>query len=193
MGQDKVLLQYDGETFIERVFFNALECFQRVIISTDSEEHADMIRSLPLFKDRKPEIVTDRYRAVGPMGGIRSVFESTDVQRFSIISVDVPFADMKTLAAIYDRCTLKAAYFKMGDGRVEPLIAAYDRSGYEDIRKSLNAGLFKMRQVIPREDTVIVTDDEIRRECPELSAVDFEMAFRNFNTPEEFASIMKQG
>ena len=192
MGQDKVLLQYDGRTFIERAFFSALECFERVIISTDSDEHGARIKELPGFKDVCPEIITDDYDAVGPMGGIRSVFEKTNVQRFSIISVDIPFADMRVLSDIYDRCNAKAAYLKIGQGRVEPLIAAYDRSCYEDIRKSLDSGLFKMRQAVPQDEVVIITDAQLKEEDERLAGLDFAMAFRNFNTPEELETILRQ-
>ena len=109
MGQDKVLLETHGRTFIERVFLNALEYFERVIISTDSPGHAEKIKQLPAFADNRPEIVTDLYEAAGPIGGIRTVFETCDVSRFAIIPVDVPFADMRVLKALYDRCSKKAA------------------------------------------------------------------------------------
>lgn len=190
MGQDKVLLELDGKTFIERIYLNALEYFQRIIISTDSSKHAEVIKSLPVFKDKDIEIVVDRYDALGPMGGIRSVFEASDVQRFSIISVDVPLADMRVLNALWDRCDRKAAWLKIGDGRPEPLIAAYDRTAYEDIRDSLDAGFLKMRQVLPEEDVVIVADSDIREELSGLKDTDIAKAFSNCNTPEEYMEIM---
>ena len=191
MGQDKVLLEVAGRTFIERVFLNALTVFERVIISTDSDDHASAIKSLPVFETRKPEIVTDIRRDAGPLGGIRSVFEACDVSRFSIIPVDVPFADMRVLGALYDRCLNKAVYLKIGGGRPEPLIAAYDRTGYEDIRAALDSGLNKMRLVFPEGDTDTVTDAELKAQIPGLAALDFEQIFMNCNTPEEYERVLR--
>lgn len=193
MGRDKVLLELDGKTFIERIFFNALECFEHVIISTDSEDHAKAIRELPAFADTSFEIVTDHYKEAGPAGGICSVFESSDVHRFSIISVDVPFCNMRVLEALYDRCSKKAAYLQIGSGRPEPLIAAYDRSAYAHIKKSLDAGLYKLRMAVPDTEIDIVTDAELKEEFPELAALNFENAFSNFNTPEEYSEMSQKG
>ncbi len=195
MGRDKVLLELNGMTFIERIFFNALVCFDRIIISTDTKEHADRIAGLPLFAgaDRLnnvyPEFVLDIYPGVGPMGAIRSVFESTDVSRFSIISVDVPFADMKVLDALYDRCTKKACFLKIADRRSEPLIAAYDRSGYPDICRCMDAGLLKMRRAFEKDDITVVTDSELKSGIQAAADLDFDRAFANYNTPEEFGSL----
>lgn len=190
MGQDKVLLETHGRTFIERVFLNALEYFERVIISTDSPEHAEKVKQLPAFADTEPEIVTDLYEAAGPIGGIRTVFETCDVSRFAIIPVDVPFADMRVLEALYDRCMKKAVFLKIGDGRPEPLIAAYDRSGHEDIIAAQDAGLNKIRMVFDKEDTEIITDAQLKDQIPDLERLDFEKAFRNYNTPEEYKEII---
>lgn len=190
MGQDKVLLETHGRTFIERVFINALEYFERIIISTDTPEHAEKVKQLPAFADNKPEIVTDLYEAAGPIGGIRTVFEACDVSRFAIIPVDVPFADMRVLKALYDRCMKKAAFLKIGDGRLEPLIAAYDRSGYEEIRAAQEAGLNKIRMVFSKKDTEIITDAQLKGQIPDLESLDFEKAFRNYNTPEEYKEIL---
>ena len=192
MGHDKVLLETHGRTFIERVFLNALEYFERVIISTDSPEHAEKVKQLPAFADTEPEIVTDLYEAAGPIGGIRTVFETCDVSRFAIIPVDVPFADMRVLAALYDRCRKKAVFLKIGDGRPEPLIAAYDRSGYEDVRAAQEAGLNKIRMAIAKEDTDIVTDCELKKQIPVLECLDFEKSFRNCNTPEEYKEMLME-
>ena len=189
MGQDKVLLEIAGRTFIERIFLNALKVFERIIISTDNEDHALKIKSLKAFAGRDAEIVTDLYASAGPLGGLGSVFESTDVNRFSIISVDVPMADMRVLEALYDRCGKKAVYLKIGEGRPEPLIAAYDRAAAGDIKAALDEGLNKMRMVFAAEDTDVVTDAELKEQIPELKELDFEQAFRNCNTPEEYKDI----
>jgi len=189
MGQDKVLLELNGMTFIERIFKNALVCFERIIISTDSDAHADRIKALPAFAHGSAEFVTDRYDSAGPIGGILSVFEAVDADRFSVISVDVPFADMRVLAMLYDRCAGKAAFLQTGDGRPEPLIAAWSRSAFPDIRRAFEQGHFKMRMVLDKDDINIVTSGEVTAALPELSEADIAECFRNYNTQDDLLQI----
>ncbi len=184
MGKDKVMLPVQGTTFIERIFSNALVCFDRIIISTDTDAHARQISALPEIAKAGPEIVTDAYECAGPIGGILSVFEKTDADRFAIISVDVPKADMNVLAALYDKAEGKAAFLKIGDGKREPLIAAYDRSSYEDLKASYEAGCFKLGKALGDGITVI-EDGQLRKEIPALKDTDFSAAFKNYNTQED--------
>lgn len=192
MGRDKVMLELNGMTFIERIFTNALVCFDRIIISTDTRQHAEGIAALPIFEESlarhryMPEFVMDLYPQTGPMGAVRSVFESTDVQRFSIISVDVPFADMRVLEALYGRCEKKAVFLRIGDRKSEPLIAAYDRSAMEDICRNMDAGMLKMRRAFADEDITIVSDSQLAKD---IAGLDFRRAFANYNTPEEFGTL----
>ena len=194
MGRDKVLLKLNGMTFIERIFTNALICFDRIIISTDSDEHKDTIMKLAAFAPENIPagkcvcFVTDSYDAVGPLGGILSVFEKSDVERFSIVSVDVPFASMEVLEALYDRCEKKAVFLKIGEKKPEPLIAAYDRSALPDIKRAVEKGLLKIRAALPKEDIDIISSEYIES-LPETKGMDCAWSFRNFNTPEEFSEI----
>ena len=138
MGRDKVLLKIDGKAFIEHLYEKAAASFDRIIISTDTGEHAQTIKSLPAFVTaagsfRAPEFVTDIYAEKGPMGGIVSVFEATDADKFAIISVDVPHADMQVLAYLFDHCE-KSACFLRFEGRKENLLLR--RTAGEPTRRS---------------------------------------------------------
>ena len=89
MGQDKVFLGIGEESFLERIFRNAVFVFDKIIISTDSEEHAGLIGNLDL---KDVAIVTDHYRDCGPMGGLLSVMDEITEDRFAVIPVDVPLS-----------------------------------------------------------------------------------------------------
>ena len=189
MGRDKVLLPFEGRSFVENTYEKASVCFERIIISTDTEEHAGKIRALPLFAGKNPEIVTDRYRETGPIGGLLSVFEETDAERFSVISVDVPYARMEVLAGLFDECDKKACFLKIKENPPEPLIAAWDRKAYPELKQSFAEGKFKLRRVLLPEDVRILDDTGFKKIYPELENTDFEKVFRNFNTPEEFEKL----
>lgn len=185
MGRDKVLLSIEEKTFIEHIYEKAREYFDRVIISTDTKAHADKICSLPAFRNAPPEFVTDRYAEKGPMGGIVSVFEATDVRKFAIISVDVPHADMRVLSFLYDNCTGAASFLKFEGHRRESLIAAYSRSAYRPLKESLLSGNYKLRAALEDEKISVFSAGNIAISDKEGLMADFS----NYNTPEDLKKL----
>ena len=189
MGRDKVMLGFNGRTFVEHFYEKAAACFDRIIISTDTEEHAEVIRSLPFFDGKDIETVTDLYPLAGPIGGLLSVFGQTNADRFSVISVDIPHGLPEVLAAAYDRCSGKACFFQLEGGRPEPLIAAWSRSACADLKRSFERGNYKLRAVLDDNETGILTQRMFISEYPQFADTDFVRAFRNFNTPEELEDL----
>ncbi len=186
MGQDKVMLELDGMPFIEHIYRNAKSYFDRIIISTDTKEHANRIRQVRLIAQEDPEIVTDAYMQAGPIGGICTAFEKTSATRFSVISADVPFADMRVLAALFDACKNKAALLKIGEKKPEPLIAAYDRTGYPDLKSSLDKGNLKLRLVFDEKDTDVIDACEIPIGDGHVTEGECLAAFMNINTQDDY-------
>jgi len=194
MGSDKALLKIGETTFVEHLYQQATGLFDRIIISIDTEEHAERIRELPLFKNLRPErytdiFVLDKYEKAGPAGGILSVFEETDVDRFSVVPVDVPGADMRVLSALYDICRKGVCKLLLPKRAPEPLIAAYDRIAYDGIRESFESGQRKLRLIVPSKYTESVSEDELKCFDPSLAGTDIEKAFRNFNTQDELRGL----
>ena len=142
MGKDKAFLHISDETFIERLYISGRKSFDRVLISTDTKEHAALIVSvLPLEEQSKIEIITDRYPDRGPLGALCTIFEETDLDRFAVVPVDVPNASMDFLLALYKMLdepanALAASKVKpiiiaeSDHEKFEPLVGVYDRSAY---------------------------------------------------------------
>ena len=193
MGRDKVLLEIDGETFAEHLYKKASAYFERIIISTDTQEHAGTIKDLPAFVSSpaaaKPEFVVDLYSEKGPIGGIVSVFESTDTEKFSIISVDVPHADMQVLSFLYDHCENAAAYLRFEGRKKESLIAAYSRKAYPALKAALEAGEYKLRAALSDLPVDIYDPAEAAEGSSFAEASDIKTAFTNFNTPEDLQDL----
>ena len=183
MGADKVFLDIDGETFLERIFRNAVFVFDKIIISTNTEEHKTRIESLGL----DTQVVVDKYQGCGPMGGILSVFEECELDKFAVIPVDVPFADMKVLSAMYEIASSeKEAFFLETEKGIEPLIGVYTRSCAEAFRDAIAEGDYKIRKVL--QDVQIVSSDELKKR-PELAVTDFEKSFKNINSKEDYLRL----
>ena len=124
MGKDKVFLSIRDETFIERLYLSGREFFDRVLISTDTKEHAALIVAvLPKEVQGQIEIITDRYPDRGPLGALCTIFEETDLDRFAVIPVDVPNASMDFLLEQYEKTTAKPILIAESDGeKYEPTI-----------------------------------------------------------------------
>ena len=71
MGRDKLFLRIGEESFLERIFNNAVFVFDKIIFSTDTEEHGKEI--LSVIPDAA--VIVDRYKDCGPIGGLLTVME----------------------------------------------------------------------------------------------------------------------
>ena len=90
MGQDKVFLGIGEESFLERIFRNAVFVFDKIFISTDSEKHKEQIEKLSCGGDPRMQIILDKFHDCGPMGGLLSVMAETEMEKFAVVPVDVP-------------------------------------------------------------------------------------------------------
>ena len=192
MGRDKVFLKIEGKTFLERIFLNACDIFDWVIISTDTEEHKAKILELPAIKNAgsKLEIITDTHERCGPIGGICTVFEETGAEKFAIIPTDVPFADMRVLEFFYNRCSGMPIIYKRDNGDLEPLIGAYGKDGYNVLKSAMDAGDFKIHKVLLGMNCEMMTEAQMIEADPKLSDVRFADSFVNINRPEDYGRFV---
>ena len=181
MGQDKVFLGIGEESFLERIFRNAVFVFDKIIISTDSEEHKAQIESLPLGGDPRMQIVLDKYTDCGPMGGLLSVLAETDMEKFGVIPVDVPLAEMKVLDVMYDMMPAgRQAMFLETSGGIEPLIGIYARESEAAFKDAAERGDYKIRRVLT---------DTVTASLEELDLGEFDKCFKNINNKEDYIKL----
>lgn len=193
MGQDKVFLKYSGGAFLECIYKNALICFDNIFISTDNKEHAKAIKALPGLKDLKEEnIILDRYPRCGPIGGICSVFDETQIDKFAIIPTDVPDADMHVLEILFDLCKDRPCIYRLENGELEKLIGAYHRKCYDAFKSKLEAKRFSIIGALEGSGYDSYSKTELINIDPELSETDFDRAFKNINRPEDYRILLNE-
>ena len=181
MGKDKVFLSIRDETFIERLYLNGREFFDRVLISTDTKEHAALIVAiLPKEVQGQIEIITDRYPDRGPLGALCTIFEETDLDRFAVIPVDVPNASMDFLLEQYEKTTTKPILIAESDSdKYEPLIGIYSREAYPILKDALDRNDNKVIRVIDGHYDAVKLSGELKR------------AFRNVNTKTDYKELIQ--
>ena len=178
MGKDKVFLHISNETFIERLFLRGRRSFDRVLISTDTKEHAALIRAVLPPEEQETEIIIDRYPETGPLGALCSVFEETDLSDFALLPVDVPNADMEFLLKMYDRKNSATIIIAESEnGQYEPLIGVYTKEAYPVLKEALKRHDHKVIRVIAGSFEAVKFDTEQQK------------AFRNVNTRTDYKEL----
>ena len=177
MGKDKAFLHINDETFIERLFSGGQKFFDRVLISTDTKEHADQIRAILSQNDRDIEILTDLYPDTGPLGALCTIFEKTELDRFAILPVDVPNADMEYLLDLYEKPTKPILIAESENGKYEPLIGIYSRNAYPTLKAALEKHDNKVIRVIEGIFEAVQLSEEQKK------------AFQNVNTKADYKEL----
>lgn len=191
MGKDKAFLHISDETFIERLYVSGRKLFDRVLISTDTKEHAALIVSvLPPEEQSKIEIITDRYPDRGPLGALCTIFEETDLDIFAVVPVDVPNASMDFLLEQYEKLEDAAAgkektkakpiiIAESESEKYEPLIGVYSREAYSVLKDALNRNDNKVIRVIAGCYEAVKLNGELKN------------AFRNVNTKTDYKELIQ--
>ena len=86
-GQKKLFLRYAGETFCQRIL-HACDCLPAVYLSVDNKE--------PYRKTGLP-MVEDRWRGIGPLGGIASGLLTCKEDALFVMACDMPMMERQTV------------------------------------------------------------------------------------------------
>ncbi|MCF0142007.1 MAG: molybdenum cofactor guanylyltransferase [Parasporobacterium sp.] len=203
MGQNKVFLEYKGETFLERIAVNASAFFDRIYISADSEEHISQILAMPRIKELNKKgsfiiPICDACQGIGPMGGLMSVMEKASEPLLAVIPVDVPDGDMETLSLMWNEMsahaytkedTTKALLLADDSGRVEPLIGVYKTAALENFRSLSAKGRYKIVDAFSEGELVPLTEEKLREKYPALAEKDLKKCFCNINTMSDYVNL----
>ena len=177
MGQDKALLDHNGQTQLAFVTELLGAVVDKVFVSTRSDQAADEERG-------RFEQIVDRYDDLGPVAGILSALDAHPGVDWLVVACDLPNMDEQTIRHLLEHRSNKhpfTAYTSSHDGLPERLCAVY-RKGCRDIVKSfVDDGLNCPRKILIRSDTYLL-------EQANSAALD------NVNTPDDLQkSILRTG
>lgn len=175
MGQDKALLQRDGQSQLAFAV-GLLEPFaDRVFVSTRSEQQNEEQRG-------RFEQIIDRYDDLGPVAGILSALEEYPDVDWLVVACDLPNLDAQTIEHLLGHRPAAnpfIAYRSSHNGLPEPLCAVYSPESAGILRRFVEEGVKCPRKVLIRSDTLLL--DQLNPD-----------ALDNVNTPEDLrASILE--
>ena len=175
MGQDKALLDRDGQSQLAYLAGLLDEKVERVFVSTRADQKDDGERS-------KYAQIVDQYEDMGPLAGILSAMEEHPDSDWLVVACDLPNINGETITHLLENCSAEhpfTAYVSSHDGLPEPLCALYRANSIDIIRRFADEGIHCPRKILIRSDTFLL-------EQTSPGSLD------NINTPDDLAdSILK--
>lgn len=176
MGTDKGLLSYHG--LPQRAYLYQL--FQEFFPRKD-EGQLGVYYSVRQHQDISGNAIIDKFKGLGPFGGICSAFQENPNTAWFVVATDVPFVSKEILELLLSkRNPSKVATTFKGKGKdfPEPLITIWEPKAYPILLNYLSQGYSCPRKVLINSDVEIVGIDD-----------DF---IRNINTPQEYEVVKKE-
>lgn len=176
MGSDKGLLDYHGKAQREHLYQLLGELFP----STDEGQKGVYI-SVRQHQDVSGNTIVDKFKDLGPFGGICSAFQENPNTAWFVIATDVPFVDEDVIRLLLKhRNPSKIATTLKGKGKQfpEPLITIWEPKAYPVLLSYLAQGYSCPRKVLINSDVEIVEIDDA--------------IIRNINTPQDFDEAKKE-
>jgi molybdopterin-guanine dinucleotide biosynthesis protein A len=180
MGENKALKPFLGRPLVQRVIERLAPAADELLITTNQPENFGFL-NLPLIADVKP--------GRGPLGGLYTALLSAKHPSVAVVACDMPFASAPLLLAAADLLTREGADVVIAETPegFEPLHAVYRRGTcIPAIEAAIEADQWRVISWFPKVTVRRLTTDELNRYDPDG------LAFRNVNTPEEFAEAERR-
>lgn len=176
MGQPKAALLMEGEPLLHRVVRLLGEALPAVIVVGD-----------PTVAELVPEtrLIADAFPGRGPLGGLRTAFDATDVPWLFLVACDMPFLRPALIRAMAHRALVVAdadVVALPGSGGLEPLHAWYSRRCVPVIDEQVACWDWSMRHLLGRLKVDVTATEEWLRCDPEHHSA------TNVNTPEDWTA-----
>jgi len=168
MGQDKALLPFGGyNTLSEFQQVRLSKLFKKVYISAKENKF-----------DFEANIIEDKYKDNSPLVGIISIFETLNVDKVFILSVDAPFVNKEVIDKLINSNNRFDAVVAKSKSGVQPLCGVYKRSVLPIAQEHLKGKNHRLTSLLKKVDTQFIPfkDDAL---------------FLNLNHPHEYEKAQR--
>lgn len=176
MGQEKALLKYGQNTFLEHMV-KKLSPLGEVIVSARQEQRLPYIDNCRL--------VYDLYEGCGPLAGIASVLTTSSCCWNYICAVDMPKLSKDIVAYLQEFCSsdYDCVCLTVAE-QAQPLCAFYRKDILPVVETQLKVKDYKLQHLLGKLRTKYV---DIERSCFDAACL------ANINTTEEYVKLIKLG
>lgn len=132
MGEDKALLEYHGETFIERIC-EQLSFFDEKMIARGNRDVTS------IYVEDDWTMIADEYPEHGPIGGLHAVLKNCSSDALFCVSCDIPLLSRELAKMLCAALTddVEAVVAVTADEKVHPLCAVYRKELYKRMEKRI--------------------------------------------------------
>jgi molybdopterin-guanine dinucleotide biosynthesis protein A len=189
-GTDKVFLEFDGQTLLDRALAVMSTVCDRVAIVGEpskftkygSSKYGSLKYGSKKSRSSKYEsVVADIFPGCGPLAGIHGALLHSSAELNLMLAVDMPFVSQELLAFLFAEAEKSAAIVTVPRSArgLQPLCAVY-RSDFSTVaEKALRAGKYKIDALFSSVSVRVIEEGE-------LTAAGFsEQSFFNVNTPQD--------
>ena len=143
MGTDKLYLQFEGQTLLERAITTCETCFKEVKL---------VARNLSSLSSLDYELVQDSPSAKGPMAGIIAALEDCKTAICFVTAVDLPDLSHKVIESLIYQYK-DQQYFGLLEAKgLQPLCAIYHKSALKNFYQFARNGDFRMTEAVKALD-----------------------------------------
>jgi molybdopterin-guanine dinucleotide biosynthesis protein A len=174
MRRDKAMLEYQGQSQLDRAYELAGRHVARVFVSVRAAQAKDPGRA------GKP-LVIDAFEGDGPIIGIRSALARYPGDAWLVLACDLPFlsdAAVAHLLAARDPARLATAFCSAHDGLPEPLCAIWEPAAGAALAEYHAGGRRCPRKFLSTHDVKLIAPFDAH-------------TLDNVNTPEEYADAVR--
>ncbi len=175
MGRNKALLDFGGETLIERLYGILKSAFEEVLISANDPETYEFLGA---------RVVQDVFGAGGSLAGIHAALLHSRGKSCFFVACDMPFVNLDLVRYLNQFADDYEVVIPMSRNGLEPLHSFYSRRCVPHIEQQLGRGNLKIIDFFPHVSVREVTLNEMRECDPE------EMSYFNINTQEKYEAAV---
>lgn len=150
MGRDKALIQLDKHLMIEKVIKLIHPFCDEIIISANKNKYHEF----------GYQIVKDKYKKIGPLGGIITCLNKSNTELNLIISCDTPNISKKTILKLLKESQNYDITLPYHNDRYDPLIAVYNRNCLEKLELMAKSSSYKLQTIINNLNSNAIYFDE---------------------------------
>ncbi|MDO4535102.1 MAG: molybdenum cofactor guanylyltransferase [Clostridium perfringens] len=172
MGYEtKAFLKLKDKKFID-IIIEALKDYSDIIVSCNNLEDYEYLKP-------RATLIEDEIKDIGPMGGIYSCLKKCKYNKCLFVASDMPFINKSLIDVLTNESFEEDALVPIVNGKIEPLVAVYDKKVIHIIEELIDNDNFKIRNLLKLINVkyINITDDK---------------PFINVNTKEEYENIKKE-